>query len=137
MYIVTPVLKTSRRLILWNIVRYTFPNKAVCQNLHTTFFSRVTKFHSLRNFGKKYPCFLGVEPLRPCFPFFVIHFLKYIFFYVVIRGLKPPLLLVVRSLKKLCVLPTYYNLRTLSIVEKNTPIMKCIEACSLEEKKEL
>ena len=29
MYIMTPVLKTSRRLLLWNIVRYTFSNKAV------------------------------------------------------------------------------------------------------------
>ena len=25
----TPVLKTNRRLLLWNIVRYTFPNQAV------------------------------------------------------------------------------------------------------------
>ena len=31
MYIMTPVLKTSRRLLLWNIFRYTFPNKAVVQ----------------------------------------------------------------------------------------------------------
>ena len=29
MYIITPVLKTSRRLLLWNSARYTFPNKAV------------------------------------------------------------------------------------------------------------
>ena len=29
MYIMTPVLKSSRRLLLWSIVRYTFPNKAV------------------------------------------------------------------------------------------------------------
>ena len=29
MYILTPVLKTSRRLLLQNIVRYTFPNQAV------------------------------------------------------------------------------------------------------------
>ena len=31
MYTISPVLKTSRRLYLWNIVRYTFPNKAVVQ----------------------------------------------------------------------------------------------------------
>ena len=33
MYIMTPVLKISRRLFLWNIVRSTFPNQAV---LHLT-----------------------------------------------------------------------------------------------------
>ena len=29
MYNMTHVLKTSRRLLLWNVIRYTFPNKAV------------------------------------------------------------------------------------------------------------
>ena len=29
MYIMTPVLNTNRRLLLWNINRYTFPNKTV------------------------------------------------------------------------------------------------------------
>ena len=33
MYIMTPALKTSRCLLLWNIVRYTFQNKAVDQSI--------------------------------------------------------------------------------------------------------
>ena len=33
MYTLTTVLKTSRRLLLCNIVRYTFPNQAVPQGL--------------------------------------------------------------------------------------------------------
>ena len=33
MYIMTPVLKTSCRLLLRNIVRYTFLNEAVCKYL--------------------------------------------------------------------------------------------------------
>ena len=126
---------------------------------HHGFFSRVTKFHLLHNFWikvtikkrktlkkrtqKKLPfkwsslLDLSGSYFFPNF-FFMIYSLKYMFFYVVIRGLKPPLLLVVRPLKKkTCILPTYYNLRTLSIVEKNTSIMKCNEAFSLEEKKEL
>ena len=32
MYIMTPVLKTSRHLLLRNIVRYTFPKHAVVQS---------------------------------------------------------------------------------------------------------
>ena len=39
MYIRTPVLKTSRRLLLWNIARYTFLNKAVLKTIYFLSFS--------------------------------------------------------------------------------------------------
>ena len=39
----TPVLKTSRRLLLWNIVQYTFPNKAV----YAMYFDKVTIVYCL------------------------------------------------------------------------------------------
>ena len=37
--VMTPVLKTSRRLLLWNIARYTFPNKAVSLMIRTGLFN--------------------------------------------------------------------------------------------------
>ena len=46
MYIMTPVLKTSRHLLLWNTVRYTFRNLAVLKQMSTTKFSRYSReFH--------------------------------------------------------------------------------------------
>ena len=48
MYIMTPVLKTSRRLLLCNIVRYTFPNKAqLLQAVHEYLFVDFLKLRDI------------------------------------------------------------------------------------------
>ena len=49
MYILTPVLKTSRGLLLCNIVRYTFPNQAVSPKTSIYFgFSLIVEIRPLR-----------------------------------------------------------------------------------------
>ena len=66
MYIMTPDLKTSRRLLLWNIVRYTFPSKDVfLQNIRLSkmlqwFFSNDKEINrkSPAQIGKKAQIFL-------------------------------------------------------------------------------